>query len=331
VLPHNLAEPLHDVLREHFEIRDDVQVVVERRFGERRSAARRLVPCSARAERRRVRHTAGRRIAERRSVAALVTAPELPDAAQPHADQIVFLQRFQRTGSRMDDIATNRLVARVQAGDPTAIDEIYLRYFDQVYGYSRAMLRDAHEAEDVTQQVFVETLRRLPQFEIRSDQPFRAWLFWLARNRVRDVLRKRSRLDVEEPATLESLRNDEAASHEGFGLDWISDAETAKSVERLPIGQRQVLVLRYLVGMSTEEIAIALERSPTAVRILQHRALRTLERQLEGDRQPSRTADRAAMLIRVRPATVARARRFALVGFGMTPLQQAATGRQQWR
>jgi RNA polymerase sigma-70 factor (ECF subfamily) len=279
-------------------------------------------------DRRKIRNAAGRRVADRRAVAGPVAALPLPRRARRHADRIAFVQRLEPSARQHEDVDTNRLIARLQAGEDGAAEEIYLRYFDRVYGYTRAILRDQHEAEDVTQQVFFETLRGLPRFEIRAGQPFRAWLFWLARNRVLDALRRRSRLDVESPAHIQTRREIRPEAEERSGVEWISDGEIAAQVERLPARQRQVLVLRYLIGMTTEEIAVALGSSSTAVRVLQHRALRTLERQI-APASAAREAGRIPMLVRIRPASVARGRRFALAGFGLAPTQRLAASR--WR
>jgi RNA polymerase sigma-70 factor, ECF subfamily len=212
---------------------------------------------------------------------------------------------------RAEDLDTNRLVARIKGGDTAAFDRLYLRYFDRVYAYARVALRDAHEAEDLAQQVFASVIQALPRYEVREDSPFRIWLFRITRNAVLRSISRGRRMQVEEPAVMER-RIEHLGPDCPMGLEWLSDANLANLVERLPIGQRQVLLLRYVFELTTEEIAGALERSPVAVRMLEHRAIRALESRLAALRGLSVRCDRAAMTMRYRPQPVLAARRLAL-------------------
>jgi RNA polymerase sigma-70 factor (ECF subfamily) len=194
-----------------------------------------------------------------------------------------------------EDLDTARLVTRLQAGEDEAFEHLYLRYFDRVYAYLRVSLRDAHEAEDAAQQVFLKLYEALPRYE-RRHQPFRAWMFTIARNEAVDRLRKRGAVDVEDPAAL-SRRRDSAANHEALGpLRWMSDDEMLLLIERLSPLQRQVLLLRYMMDLSCTEVAEVLGRSPESVRQLQHRALEFLRGRLQSlGRQPARRFARHPM------------------------------------
>ena len=88
-------------------------------------------------------------------------------------------------------------------------------------------------------------------------------------------------------------------------------------IERLPDTQRQTIMLRYMLGMATDEIAQVLDRTPVAVRKLEHRALRFLEHRLGTLRQQRELrVNRSAMVVRLRPDPVVNARRFALGAAG---------------
>jgi RNA polymerase sigma-70 factor (ECF subfamily) len=284
IVPRELAPALHVALREHF--RDDrtVEVVVEERWRDRRRGHERREATEGeprQGERRLIRSPGGRRIGERRAAQVPVSPPSLPAVAKPYLDQLEFVERVLASDEHDEDVATGRLVTRFQAGDVEAFTELYLRYFDRVYGYLQVALRDPHEAEDVTQQVFVNVFEALPRYERRS-QPFRAWLFRIARNRGIDSLRKRQRFEPADPAELQRRREDAADDKATTrALEWLSDAEILVLIERLPQGQRQVVVLRYMLDLTMAEIAQVLDRSPAAVRQLHSRALRFLEKRLE--------------------------------------------------
>jgi RNA polymerase sigma-70 factor (ECF subfamily) len=338
LIPRDLAH-LHDVLRASFSDDPDARVVVEARTLQRRQGDRRAEPGgppSGQQERRRVRRAAGRRIAQRRVPAEEAPPPLLPRRARHHADRLVFVQRHEPAVQLAEDLDANRLVLRIQGGDKEALRDLYMRYFDSVYGYARASLRDRHEAEDVAQDVFMQALDALPRFEVSPERPFRAWLLQITRNRVRDILRRRKRIDLEPPESIEGHLEQARDPRMLDVLTWLSDTEVGIFVERLPSAQRQAIVLRYLLDFSTKEIATVLERSETAVRILEHRGLRTLEQRLVavGHQSPT-TLRRDPMWVRVRGATVLRARRFALVRDASRPVRppvlRTAYGRPRQR
>jgi RNA polymerase sigma-70 factor (ECF subfamily) len=315
VVPRDLAAALHEPLRRHFREDPSVEVVVERRTDTRRSGRdRRSAPPGSTGgpERRRIRSQAGRRVAERRSAAIPVRAPQLPRAARPFAERLVFVERLRPAGLHEEDAEANRLVTAVQAGDGRAMGELYLRYFDRVYGYLRVALRNAHEAEDATQQVFVNAMESLPRFEIRQETPFRGWLFRIARNHAVAQLRARGRLSIEDPKQVDRRRAEESYEPAAEVLGWLSDDELMMFIERLPALQQQVLVLKYLLGFTTDEIGVLVDRSPDSVRQLQHRALRFLRERLSAVGRRTGSESRQPMLVVFRQARVLRDRRFAL-------------------
>ncbi|MGH2956204.1 MAG: RNA polymerase sigma factor [Solirubrobacterales bacterium] len=212
---------------------------------------------------------------------------------------------------RAEDAATAELVARIQAGEQDHFAELYERYFDRVYAYLRVALKDAHEAEDAAQQVFVKLFEALPAYEARR-QPFRAWLFVIARNHARDLLAKRSRVDVVEPNDIDRRGPQRSGEERGLRtLDWVTNQDLIVLIDRLPPQQRQVLALRYMLGFEPREIAEILEVSANHVSVLHYRALGFLRRRLTAlGREPRRERHRMAGYLRKAP--VLRLRRFAL-------------------
>ena len=322
IVPRDLAK-LHDDLRRHFRADREVEVVVERRQSERRRAPERRVSEaeSVARERRAVRNDAGRRVGDRRALLSEVAARPLPRKAQRHQSRLAFVERLEPSGEHLEDLDTARLVIAIQAGDTARLDDLYLRYFERVYSYLRLVLGDSHEAEDGTQQVFLNILKALPRYERRS-QPFRAWLFAVVRNEGLNRLRSRGQLDVVDP--LEMTRRAESGTPGESDLEalaWISDKDLVFLVERLPLPQRQVLMLRYLADLRAPQIAEILGRSPDDVRMLQHRAQRFLRDRLVAlGRGPTRRS-KAPVLRRVPEATVLRARRYCIARSGGRPIR----------
>lgn len=323
VIPTDLAATLHDQLRRHFRDDQSVEVIVEQRAADRRATPERRATTATPAtdeDRRRIRSRSGRRFDERRATTVEVTPPDLPRRARAHADRIAFIERIEPSTQHAEDVDTARLVTRFQAGDQEAFATLYMRYFDRVYGYLRIALGRAHDAEDVTQQVFTNALEALPRYERRS-VPFRAWLFTIAKNRAITHLRRYGHGDLEATPELPDPGHDEQDHYElpetggsvSATLKWISDPDLLLFVERLPLAQRQVLVMRYMLGLNAGEIASVLDWTPNQVRKTQQRAQDFLRERLAAvGRAPARSARRVRVRVRPRQALVVRARRFML-------------------
>ncbi len=187
--------------------------------------------------------------------------------------------RASPAGEKNDrDPAIARAVARAKSGDMDAVRFLYLRYKDNVYGYVLSIVRDAHEAEDVTQTVFVKLISAIEKYEPRQ-VPFTAWILRVAHNVAIDSLRQRRPVPCEE--VIESSRAADDSSHERrWGLE--------QALETLPEDQRHVVVLRNLVGLSPAEIADRMGRTEPAIHGLHHRARVALRRELtRGDCAPT--------------------------------------------
>jgi RNA polymerase sigma-70 factor (ECF subfamily) len=247
-----------------------------------------------------------------------VGAPPLPRRAREHARRLVFAERLEPAGLAAEDLDTARLIARIQAGDRDAFAVLYMRYFDRIYTYLRAILRDADQAEDAAQQVFIRVIEALPGYQIIESKPFRAWIFTIARNLALTHLKRESRLEPlpdgdELPGTTHQTS--------GFGdqqvLGWISDRELMLFVERLPLAQRQVLFLRYVAGLRTSDVAEILGQTPVLVRKHHERALRFLRQRLVAlGRVPETRRDPIRSRLIFRQAAIVRKRRFSLISPG---------------
>jgi RNA polymerase sigma-70 factor (ECF subfamily) len=162
-------------------------------------------------------------------------------------------------------------VSRAKAGDREAVRFLYLRYVDNVYGYVRSIVRDEHEAEDVTQHVFAKLMTALPKYQER-EVPFSAWILRVARNVAVDHMRSRRAIPCEEVRELDPKAHDEENAQQ-------TSMTLREALASLPEDQRQVVVLRHLIGLSPGEIAGQLGKSEPSIHGLHHRgrgALRTV-------------------------------------------------------
>ena len=199
------------------------------------------------------------------------------DAVRARADELETSRptgRF-RTHATLDDgpAAERRIVAqavaRAKAGDREAVRFLYMRYADNVYGYVRSIVKDHYEAEDVTQHVFAKLITVLPKYQERQ-VPFAAWILRVARNVAVDHMRQRRAMPCEEVRELDAQDEHDEREQNSLSL--------REALETLPDEQRQVVVLRHLVGLTPGEIAGRLGKTEPAIHGLHHRgrgALRT--------------------------------------------------------
>jgi RNA polymerase sigma-70 factor (ECF subfamily) len=165
-------------------------------------------------------------------------------------------------------------IGSAKAGDVSAIHYLYVRFADDVYGYVRSVVRDSHEAEDITQNVFAKLPTAIARYEPR-DVPFAAWILRVARNAALDQIRARRQIPFAE------VRTDDNG-HEQLGFERAQALREA--LGRLPEDQRDVLVLRHLVGLTPHEIGERLGKTDASVHGLHHRgraALQNALRELE--------------------------------------------------
>jgi len=191
---------------------------------------------------------------------------------------------------RLVHLDRDRALVEAAQADPARFEALYRKYLAQVYSYAFYELRDHHDAEDVTERTFLAALANLGRFEERARpadgegaSTFRVWLFQIARNAVaqrRRTLRRRPEAPLEAAGSVVGSVDIErdAARKDEVAAAW-------SAVGRLPDDRRRALILRFVDEMSTAEIAGVLDRSEGAVRVLIHRALRSVARDLD---DPSR-------------------------------------------
>ena len=188
---------------------------------------------------------------------------------------------------RITDLDRDRALVADARVDPARFEALYRKYLAQVYSYAYYELGDHHDAEDATERTFVAALTNLHRFEERARpedghgaSTFRVWLFRIARNVVADRQRARYRRPEEQLEAAAALADGGAdpaaqvARRDEASAAW-------RAIERLPGDRRRAIILRFVDEMSTSEIAGVLGRSEGAVRVLIHRALRAVARDLD--------------------------------------------------
>jgi RNA polymerase sigma-70 factor (ECF subfamily) len=190
---------------------------------------------------------------------------------------------------RLAHLDQDRPLVQAAKSDPAKFDALYRRYLARVYSYAYYELGDHHAAEDATEATFVSALTNLQRFEERARpadgegaSTFRVWLFQIARNEVAGE-RRRYRRRPTEPLTGETIVSD-PLNVEDEAVRRDQAREAWRAVGRLPGERRQAMVLRFVDELSTAEIAGVLGKSEGTVRVLIHRALRSVAKDLGADR-----------------------------------------------
>jgi RNA polymerase sigma-70 factor (ECF subfamily) len=186
---------------------------------------------------------------------------ERPEAEESGVSEGCFRRRRWRTEGPEDRQRTARAVAQARLGDREALRFLYVRYADSVYGYVESLVHDQHEAEDITQQVFAKLMSILVKYEQR-EASFLSWILTVSRHLALDEVRRQRAIPCEEV-----LPPDRGTP----GADPLDPILVWEALADLPEEQRQVVVLRHLVGLSPSEIATSLGRSESSIHGLHHR------------------------------------------------------------
>ena len=176
----------------------------------------------------------------------------------------------------MSDWSEPEIVARAQKGEAEAVGRLYEAYQAAIFRYLWLHLGERELAEDLTGEVFIRMLKALPRYRA-SATPFRAWLYRIARNLAIDQGRRARQ------ASPVSFEDEAASAHPDPAGDPAPQVDQRLSLEALQValakleaGQREVVALRFLAGLSLRETAAAVNKTEAAVKALQHRGLAAL-------------------------------------------------------
>jgi RNA polymerase sigma-70 factor, ECF subfamily len=160
--------------------------------------------------------------------------------------------------------------------------ELYRAHLRDVYSYAYYRIGNHHDAEDLTEQTFLQAYRHFERAQREaSGRPLRPWLIRIAHNLAANYYRDRSRRPVtqlDDAAVLTAPHGTEEMVEEREEVK-----EVLEGVSKLPDDRREALIMRFALGMDNREIARAMDRSEGATKVLIHRAIKQLEQGLEDD------------------------------------------------
>ena len=160
--------------------------------------------------------------------------------------------------------------------------ELYRSHLRDVYSYSYYRVGNHHDAEDLTEQTFLQAYRHFERAQRESNgRPLRPWLIRIAHNLAANYYRDRARrpqTNLDDAGVLTATQDTE---------DIVEERQEVKDVlagvAKLPEDRREALIMRFALGMDNREIARALGRTEGATKVLIHRAIKQLEQGLKDD------------------------------------------------
>ncbi len=171
----------------------------------------------------------------------------------------------------------SRLLKRARQNDSAAWSQIYELYYPRIYAFMLTRVRDGMLAEDLAADVFVNALRAIETYEERG-LVFAAWLYRIAHNRLIDHYRRNGRTSTDSLDEIDESGDrlaDKAIITNG-GVD-PERIDLQAAVGLLSAEQQQIVHLRFIEGMTSEQVADAMNKTVAAVKIMQHRALKALK------------------------------------------------------
>jgi RNA polymerase sigma-70 factor (ECF subfamily) len=173
-----------------------------------------------------------------------------------------------------DDTA---LVLRAIRRDQDAFGELYDRHVVRVYRHIYYMVGSAAEAEDLTAQTFLRAWEAIERYQVRG-APFVSWLLRIAHNLGVSYLRsKRDSSELHDGIVDTKERRDPEWSYQQTAEEEL----VREAILRLREEQRQVIILRFIEDLDYREVAEIIGKSVAAIRVIQHRALNSLRKQMK--------------------------------------------------
>jgi RNA polymerase sigma-70 factor (ECF subfamily) len=174
----------------------------------------------------------------------------------------------------IDELTDAELVKQIQAGNTEAMSIIYRRHRPAIFRYVFSKVYDHQQAQDIASEIFLRMVAYLPQYQI-TGAPFRAWLFRIAHNYTITYAQKayaQQLMPLSYADNTSRLEDNPALAVEHkLKLEWV-----AHGLQQLDETQREVLILRFLIGLPLKDVALALDKTVGAIKTLQHRGILAL-------------------------------------------------------
>jgi RNA polymerase sigma-70 factor (ECF subfamily) len=174
------------------------------------------------------------------------------------------------------DLEEERQLIEAARADPAVFQNLYDRYFDQVYSYVYYHCGNREQAEDITAATFQRGLEDLPNFQWRGI-PYSAWLYRVAGNLLSRDRRRPAWLELQD---MQYRGADEPERPEDVVLQMDENNRLQEAIQGLPPDQRQAVLLRFFAGMRNKEVGKVMNRSEGAVKLLVFRAVANLRKDL---------------------------------------------------
>jgi RNA polymerase sigma-70 factor (ECF subfamily) len=181
-----------------------------------------------------------------------------------------------------ENVEQESLDAAAKAELDRAFEQLYREHLRDVYSYAYYRVGNQHDAEDLTEQAFLQAYRHFDRARRESaGRPLRPWLIRIAHNLALNYYRDRSRrpqTPLESAEPLAARHGTEAIAEGREELRQVMD-----KLQHLPDDRRDALIMRFALGMDNREIARALGRSDGATKVLIHRAIKQLEEEMNDE------------------------------------------------
>lgn len=164
------------------------------------------------------------------------------------------------------------LIIEAKGGNKGAFGKLYELYYSPVYRYIYFRIRKKEDVEDLVQVVFLKVYESIEKYQEKGTDPL-AYFFTVARNTVIDYLRKKQNLKLYENSNIETDKDnpeDFAQINEQLRL-------VNRAIQALNDDQKEVIILKFMTGLSNKEIAKHIKKSEDSIRQTQHRALKILK------------------------------------------------------
>jgi RNA polymerase sigma-70 factor (ECF subfamily) len=167
-------------------------------------------------------------------------------------------------------------VDRARNGDQQALADLYDWYMPRIYRYALARIGNVAEAEDLTEEVFLKMLGAIADFHWK-DVPFSSWIFRIAHNHIATHFRR----SAQRGGPTSEISDEMVDMHfdlAGAVEERITLEEVQRATELLPDAQREVIALRFAVGLSISDTAKVLGKREGNIKALQHKAVAKLQK-----------------------------------------------------